>query len=52
MSWSYVPIDAPETKGDLCLFCAKQAYRQYPLLRELVREIQAAAGQFLSRAEG
>ena len=48
----YVPIDAPETKGDLCLFCAKQAYRQYPLLRELVREIQAAAGQFLSRAEG
>ena len=47
----YVPIDSSETSGDLCLFCAKQAYHQYPVLRELVRNIQAAAGQFLRQVE-
>lgn len=47
----YVPIEGAQTRGELCLFCSSQAYGQYPVLRELVRDIQTAAEAFLAEVD-
>ena len=43
----YVPIDRSGPGDDLCLFYDRQTYHQYPVVRELVKEIQNAAEAFL-----
>mgnify|MGYP005805877201 CR=1 FL=1 len=45
---TYVPFSGDYAKGSFCLFCSKQACRQYPDLQALVNAIQAAATRFLS----
>lgn len=46
----YVPIEGAQTEEDLCLFCSSQAHQQYPVLRELVQDIQGAAESFFQDA--
>ena len=43
-----LPFKGDYTKGDFCLFYSRKAYRQYPVLQELVTAIQDAAAQFLA----
>lgn len=44
----YIPLRGFDTRVNICLFYSKQVYNQYPAIRELVHDVQAASIQFLS----
>ncbi len=47
-----IPFEGDYTKGDFCLFYSRRAAHQYPVLQELLTEIQNAAAGFLAETGG
>lgn len=47
----YIPFQGDYAKGDFCLFYSKQAYRQHPVLQELIKAVQTTADRFLSETK-
>ncbi|WP_368296085.1 LysR family transcriptional regulator [Enterocloster citroniae] len=43
----YIPLQGYEAKVNICLFYEKQAYHQYPVLRELIKTITDASARFM-----